>query len=56
MRLEDLENSGESRRGLAEEIDLLRLEANTWALLQAILPCVYRPDITARMINAKQSA
>src|SRR6266542_3226751 len=41
MRLEDLENSAESRRGLADEIDLLRLEANTWALLQAILPCVF---------------
>ena len=37
LRLEDLEDGAEGR-SLADEIDLLRLEANTWGLLQAILP------------------
>lgn len=26
-----------------EKIDALRMESNTWALLQCIMPCVYRP-------------
>ncbi|KAF9530797.1 nuclear pore complex protein [Crepidotus variabilis] len=37
-QLEELEEEAGSRRGLADEIDLLRLEANTWGLLQALLP------------------
>jgi len=41
IRLEDLEDTAASKIRLSEEIDLLRLEANTWGLLQAVLPFVF---------------
>ena len=40
IRIVELED-GPSSRSLRQEIEVLRMEQNTWGLLQAIMPSVY---------------
>jgi len=40
IRIVELED-GPNSRGLRHEIEVLRMEQNTWGLLQAIMPFVY---------------
>ena len=51
IRIVELED-GPSSRSLRQEIEVLRMEQNTWGLLQAIMPSVYilslRTNLTTR--------
>jgi len=50
MGLQVLENSGESRMPAHEiRVDLELLEANTWTLLQGILPWLHHPNVTQHL-------